>query len=81
MDGISNAILVTLATDGGDGPTDAAGAVVTGGTRKRAGDLDLLPHDYLTRNDSYNFFEALGDLLITGPTQTNVNDLTFLFVT
>jgi hydroxypyruvate reductase len=78
--GISNATLVTLATDGGDGPTDAAGAVVTGETRKRAGDLDLLPHDYLTRNDSYHFFEALGDLLITGPTLTNVNDLTFLFV-
>jgi hydroxypyruvate reductase len=71
--------LITLATDGGDGPTDAAGAIITGETLKRARQLNLDPIDYLTRNDAYNFFERLGDLLITGPTQTNVNDLTFIF--
>lgn len=81
MAGINNATLITLATDGGDGPTNAAGAVVTSETLKRADELGLIAHDYLARNDSYHFFEALADLLITGPTQTNVNDLTFMFVT
>lgn len=72
-------MLVTLATDGEDGPTDAAGAVVTGETYRRARALGLEPAEYLARNDSYSFFEALGDLLSPGPTGTNVNDLVFLF--
>lgn len=71
--------LVTLATDGEDGPTEAAGAVVTGETFRRAQGLGLDPVEYLERNDSYPFFERLGDLLKPGPTGTNVNDLTFLF--
>ncbi|MGC1377137.1 MAG: glycerate kinase [Anaerolineales bacterium] len=74
-----NALLVTLATDGEDGPTDAAGAVVSGATWRRAQTLGLHPGDYLQRNDSYSFFAALDDLLKTGPTGTNVNDLVFLF--
>ena len=78
LDGVG---LVTLATDGGDGPTDAAGAVVTGNTLKRALSIGMDPQDYLLRNDSYHFFDDLGDLIKTGPTQTNVNDLTFLFCT
>ena len=65
--------------DNGDGPTDAAGAVVTGQTAQRAESLGLLAADYLSRNDPYPFFNALGDLLKTGPTGTNVNDLLFLF--
>lgn len=77
--GIPNVALVTLATDGGDGPTDAAGAVVTGETVERAGILGLNPRQYLAHNDSYHFFDALGDLLRPGPTQTNVNDLAFIF--
>jgi hydroxypyruvate reductase len=72
-------MLVTLATDGEDGPTDAAGAVVTSETYRRARSLGMNPIGYLGRNDSYSFFEALGDLLKPGPTGTNVNDLTFLF--
>jgi hydroxypyruvate reductase len=71
--------LVALATDGGDGPTDAAGAVSTGATLDRARALGLDPAAYLARNDAYPFFAALGDLLQPGPTQTNVNDLAFLF--
>jgi len=78
--GIQGAVLVTLATDGGDGPTDAAGAVVTSDTLDRARKLGLSPDDYLARNDSYHFFDALGDLLKPGPTQTNVNDLVMVFV-
>ncbi len=72
--------LVALATDGIDGPTDAAGAVVTGDTLARARRLGLDPQAALADNDAYPFFKALGDLILTGPTQTNVNDLLFLFV-
>jgi glycerate 2-kinase len=71
--------LVSLATDGGDGPTDAAGAVVTGDTLRQALQRGLIPEDFLERNDSYHFFEPLGSLLRPGPTQTNVNDLAFVF--
>jgi hydroxypyruvate reductase len=70
---------VTFATDGEDGPTDAAGAVVSGETFRRAQTLGFDPQAYLQNNDSYNFFAALGDLIITGPTGTNVNDLVFMF--
>lgn len=73
-------MLVTLATDGEDGPTDAAGAVVTGESYRRGVGMNLQPEDFLTRNDSYSFFAALDDLLKPGPTGTNVNDLVFLFV-
>ena len=81
MAGLPGATLVTLATDGGDGPTDAAGAVVTGETFARAQALGLDPAAQLARNDAYPFFDALGDLLRPGPTQTNVNDLAFVLVT
>ncbi len=72
-------MLVTLASDGEDGPTDAAGAVVTPQTYRRVTELGLLPGDFLERNDSYTLFASLGDLLKPGPTGTNVNDLVFLF--
>jgi glycerate 2-kinase len=71
-------LLASLATDGGDGPTDAAGAVASGETLQRAAELGLQPAEFLARNDAYHFFEKLGDLLKTGPTQTNVNDLAIL---
>ncbi len=79
LDGLEDIAFITLATDGGDGPSDAAGAVVTGKTYQRGQTLDLDPVSFLVMNDAYNYFKPLGDLLITGPTQTNVNDLTFLF--
>jgi glycerate 2-kinase len=78
--GLKNLVLVCLATDGGDGPTDAAGAVVTGESFSRGLSLGLAPEVFLSQNDSYHYFEPLGDLLLPGPTLTNVNDLTFLFV-
>jgi hydroxypyruvate reductase len=77
--GLQNVMLVALGTDGDDGPTDAAGAVATGESARRAESLGLNTEDHLSRNDAYPFFEALGDLLKTGPTGTNVNDLNFLF--
>jgi hydroxypyruvate reductase len=79
LTGSQNVTLISLATDGEDGPTDAAGAVVTGETFERAKAMDLDPADYLARNDAYPFFEQMGDLIIIGPTGTNVNDLVFLF--
>jgi glycerate 2-kinase len=77
---VPGVLLVTLATDGEDGTTDAAGAVVTGETLRRAEEIALRPDDFLQKNDSYSFFAALGDLLKPGPTGTNVNDLVFLFI-
>ena len=67
--------LLSAGTDGSDGPTDAAGAIVDGTTADRARQLGLSPAAYLADNDSYHFFKALGDLVITGPTNTNVMDL------
>lgn len=79
LSGLEDVLLATLATDGGDGPTDAAGALVTGDTLMRAQMAGLQPENYFSRNDAYHFFEPLGDLLKPGPTLTNVNDLAFLF--
>jgi hydroxypyruvate reductase len=77
--GIPNVLLVVLATDGEDGPTDAAGAVVSGETYQRGLDLGLSPDDTLSNNDAYTYFDRLGDLLKPGPSGTNVNDLFLLF--
>ena len=78
--GLPGALVVALATDGGDGPTDAAGAVAGGDTLARAQALGLAPDEFLRRNDAYHFFAPLGDLLRPGPTLTNVNDLLFVAV-
>jgi len=75
-----DAVIAALATDGIDGPTDAAGAIVDGFTIKRARDIGLNPLESLRNNDSNSFFRSLGDEIITGPTGTNVNDLTLILV-
>jgi hydroxypyruvate reductase len=72
--------VLALATDGVDGPTDAAGAWADGRTVARARDLGLDARQHLTANDAYPFFAALDDLLLTGPTGTNVNDLLVVLV-
>jgi glycerate 2-kinase len=77
--GLPNVLLVCFGTDGTDGPTDAAGAVATGETLERAKALGLDPFAHLSDNDAYPFFGALGDLIRTGPTGTNVNDLGFIY--
>ena len=61
-------------TDGIDGSEDNAGAYLAVDTMARARTLNLLPKQHLQNNDSYAFFAALGDLVVTGPTRTNVND-------
>jgi glycerate 2-kinase len=68
-------VIASVGTDGTDGPTDAAGAIVDTTTVARAHQAGLDPMEYLNRNDSYNLLEPIGDLLITGPTGTNVMDL------
>jgi len=67
-------------TDGIDGVEDNAGAFVTPDTLARASGAGLRVQDHLDRNDAYRFFSALGDLLVTGPTHTNVNDFRALLV-
>jgi hydroxypyruvate reductase len=80
IEGSENIILLSAGTDGSDGPTDAAGAIADGSTVTRARKKNLDPGDYLRNNDSYHFFEALDDLIITGPTYTNVMDLRIILV-
>ena len=71
--------VVSLGTDGSDGPTDAAGGIATRDTVARARALGRDARDALDTNDSYYLLGALGDLIVTGPTQTNVNDLVAVF--
>jgi len=78
--GLGNVVVLSGGTDGTDGPTDAAGAIADGTTISRARKLGLNPDHYLHENDSYHFFEALNDLIITGPTYTNVMDLRVVLV-
>lgn len=68
-------VFASFGTDGVDGPTDAAGAVCDSSTLRRAKEMGLEPRRFLRENDSYTFFRALGDLVVTGPTGTNVNDV------
>jgi glycerate 2-kinase len=77
--GWENVLITCLATDGTDGPTDAAGAFADGATISRAVHLGLDAKAYLARNDTYHFFQKLDDLIVTGPTKTNVNDLILIF--
>lgn len=73
--GMRNVLVMSAGTDGTDGPTDAAGAFSTGETIDRARKLGLDPSKHLAQNDAYPFFDALGDLIKTGPTGTNVMDI------
>ncbi len=74
--GLSRTVVLSCGTDGSDGPTDAAGAIADGETLRRRPDAAK----YLAANDSYSYFQKLGDLVITGPTNTNVMDIHILLV-
>jgi len=80
LDGEQNVLILAAGSDGGDGPTDAAGAVADGQTVRRGKEMGLAPLPQLEENDSYHFFSALGELVITGPTNTNLLDLYLLLV-
>ena len=77
---IPNAVFLSAGTDGTDGPTEAAGAIVDDTTARRCRELGLDVEEYLGRNDSYSFFKKLGDLIVTGPTRTNVMDTHIIMV-
>lgn len=80
LEGEMHVVVLSGGSDGTDGPTDAAGAIADGSTVARAVAKGLDPEDHLRRNDAYPFFEALGDLVMTGPTRTNVMDVRVLLV-
>ena len=80
IEGLENIVLCSFGTDGTDGPTDAAGGIVDGQTAHKIRKAGLSPESFLENNDSYNALKIAGDLLITGPTGTNVNDLIVLLV-
>ena len=80
IEGLEGVTVLSGGTDGTDGPTDAAGAIVNGKTVTEARLLGLDPFQYLKNNDSYHFFEATDDLLKTGPTMTNVMDLRVMLI-
>lgn len=78
--GLEGVTFLAAGTDGTDGPTNAAGAISDGQTLARAKEMELIPEEFLGRNDSHQFFEQLNDLIITGPTGTNVMDVYLLLV-
>ena len=78
LKGTKECVLASFSTDGVDGPTDAAGAIIDGSTLKRARQLGLDPEKYISNNDSHSFFSKLGDLIYTGATGTNVNDVSVI---
>jgi hydroxypyruvate reductase len=79
LDGHDHIVMLSGGTDGTDGPTDAAGAIADGNTVARAHGKGLDPGEFMKRNDSYHFFKQLDDLVMTGPTRTNVMDI-YLFL-
>ena len=78
INGSEGVVVGSFATDGIEGQTDAAGAIVDGTTVKHGLKLRMDPGDYLKNNDSYNYLSRLNDLVVTGPTGTNVNDIMIL---
>jgi glycerate-2-kinase len=80
LKGLEGIVFAALSTDGVDGPTDAAGALIDDSTLRNAERLGLNPKGLLADNDSYRFFSGLQDLVLTGYTGTNVNDLAIALV-
>jgi hydroxypyruvate reductase len=81
LNGHPNIYALAGDTDGVDGTEDNAGALVSPDTLARAGKRGLDAKSYLADNDGYSFFSALGDLVVTGPTLTNVNDFRAILIT
>ena len=81
LNGISGHAAIACDTDGIDGTEHNAGALIEADTLERARGKDVLPEHALARNDAYGFFQALGDLVTTGPTRTNVNDFRAILLT
>jgi hydroxypyruvate reductase len=77
---LENVVVISVGTDGSDGPTDTAGGIVDNTTVKRLSQAGIKVDKILKNNDSYTALKEIGDLIITGPTGTNVNDLTILLI-
>jgi glycerate-2-kinase len=75
IEGVDGIALISAGTDGTDGPTDAAGALVDGQTIRKAKARGMDPETYMNNNDSYHFFKEINELFVTGPTGTNVMDI------
>jgi hydroxypyruvate reductase len=75
-----NVVILSGGTDGNDGPTDAAGGLVDPFTIKRGEAAGISAGEYINNNDSYNYLKKTGDLLVTGPTRTNVMDVRLVLV-
>lgn len=80
VSGLENVLLLAAGTDGNDGPTESAGAFGDGYTVQRGLDLQLDPYGELSDNNSYMYFKNTGDLIVTGPTGTNVMDIYIILV-
>ena len=80
LNGMENVYALSCGTDGSDGTENNAGALITPDTPKRAADSGVKAAKLLANNDSYSLFEALNDLVVTGPTRTNVNDIRVILV-
>jgi len=80
IEGLDKVVIASVSTDGVDGPTDAAGALVDGETMRHSKGLGLEAGMFMKNNDSYEFFSRVGGLIYTGPTGTNVNDVTMIIV-
>ncbi len=80
IEGLDRVVVASVSTDGVDGPTDAAGALVDGETTRNSRKLGLNAEEFLKNNDSYGFFSRVSGLIRTGPTGTNVNDVTMIIV-
>lgn len=78
--GIEDILIFSAGTDGTDGPTDAAGAMADGNTYERALEDSLSPHQHLQEHNAYPFFQSLDDLVMTGPTLTNVMDVRLVLI-
>ena len=80
IDGIENALIFSLGSDGTDGPTDAAGGICDGRTAQVLSDKGISIDDVMKNNDAYNALKECDGLIFTGPTGTNVNDLSVLLI-
>jgi glycerate 2-kinase len=79
LDGVKNCAFISFATDGEDGPTDAAGGMITGDTYSKGIHANLDIQEFLRNNNTYEYLGKVGSLIKTGPTGTNVNDLILMF--
>ena len=80
LEGTENCVILAAGTDGKDGPTDAAGAVVDGSTARNMKIAGIDPYKMLKNNDSYNALEPVGEVIITGPTGTNLMDVVMVLI-